>query len=850
MRLENIKAFSHPFGNRIDLEWRNPDPVAYSGTVVMRREKTHPTTATTLDTIQIEVANINAFLFNVALSHQSDLDNGLISGGLRGEFLANDYPLSNQAGLTVLEIGNRWRITDQNTNYIISRENGDLGVYSDNLLSVEDSNLKSETVYYYTLFPYQANAEDTVFDNHNRASALASGPYDMAGQMYRLLPKIYHRYDTVLPDQSDPRVSAEDKLNGQLRRFLDLPGSQLDQLYSFAKAMLKLYDLNEIEGRLLPLLAKWVGWNTDFTREIARQRNEIGYAPAIYKRVGIIPTAEATVKRISGWETQTKEFLHNVFLSNRPERLNIWEKQLGTDGEWSQPTDPLSLNFAYEGRVTAATDGEGTLWLFYHTLRKDRWNIWYKSYREETGWTPSQPLTNNALIEKYPTAAMRGDVLCVFWSAYDEANKKWHLRYREWQDAAWSPVYALCESEFTPGNDPCFEVAENEPERKQPWAVRDGTAGFWLFWLERSSNGWQLRYNRHDGSVWQLTTPATFPLDGGVEPGVFSAPFTLSNEADTTVRVFWARQESAATTGQRRWTVAYRTKASLDVSASDWSSINLLPKPPAEDDYDDLEPAALVNTDGNIELFLSSNRGDGWSIWRTLLDVDTNNWQEAERITAEPYSQRDPLPFRTADIVRMLYRSNESLSYTSEVYRATQTTDFRYAGSTTVDVGNAQKIARRSSFDDFQGYTYDVGVNGKRTNDNRYARDTIGLFLIPDSVSDEAITRKSNIIASEVRRFLPIQVRAVFRIEQVFYDYVYTYEDPLAESQYLIGDEMVDTLLSEVYHGPAEEYTDLAGFRWLRTWQPGQPSGTLPDLSSLPPDLSFRLFWNGVEEGE
>ena len=170
----------------------------------------------------------------------------------------------------------------------------------------------------------------------------------------------------------------------------------------------------------------------------------------------------------------------------------------------------------------------------------------------------------------------------------------------------------------------------------------------------------------------------------------------------------------------------------------------------------------------------------------------------------------------------MLYRSNESLSYRSEVYRATQTTDFRYAGSTTVDVGNAQKIARHGSFDDFQAYTYDVGVNGKRTNDNRYARDTIGMFFTPDSVSDEAITRKSNIIASEIRKFLPIQVRAVFQIQHV----------------------------SEVYDGLEDEYTDLAGFGWLGTWQPGQPSGTLPDLSDLPPDLSFRLFWNGVEEGE
>jgi hypothetical protein len=43
--------------------------------------------------------------------------------------------------------------------------------------------------------------------------------------------------------------------------------------------------------------------------------------------------------------------------------------------------------------------------------------------------------------------------------------------------------------------------------------------------------------------------------------------------------------------------------------------------------------------------------------------------------------------------------------------------------------------------------------------------------------------------------------------------------------------------------------TSLAGFRFLRTWKSGMETGVLPDLKFKPPDLSFRLFLNGVTEG-
>ena len=114
-----------------------------------------------------------------------------------------------------------------------SPEDGILVAEGEKLNPVVDENLKGETVYYYALFPYKGEPPEYQIDRHNRVAAMATAPYNMAGQIYDLLPGIYHRYDTVLP-KPDDKVPEEDKQEGQLRRFLDLPGSQLDLLYSFA----------------------------------------------------------------------------------------------------------------------------------------------------------------------------------------------------------------------------------------------------------------------------------------------------------------------------------------------------------------------------------------------------------------------------------------------------------------------------------------------------------------------------------------------------------------------------------------------------------------------------------------
>ncbi|MBP1468102.1 hypothetical protein EYB53_020480 [Candidatus Chloroploca sp. M-50] len=130
------------------------------------------------------------------------------------------------------------------------------------LTAVSDTGLKAETVYYYSIFIYRHGSPPTYYlDRHNRVAMMSTGPYNMAGQIYDLLPAIYKRYDTQLPVNPPVAMTETDRMHGQLRRLLELPGGQLDQIYSFARALLHLTDLEHVDGRLLPLLAAWIGWN-------------------------------------------------------------------------------------------------------------------------------------------------------------------------------------------------------------------------------------------------------------------------------------------------------------------------------------------------------------------------------------------------------------------------------------------------------------------------------------------------------------------------------------------------------------------------------------------------------------
>lgn len=694
------------------------------------------------------------------------------------------------------------RVMRREGSYPTHPNDGSLVAEGPGLQTAQDNNLKSETVYYYSLFPYRGDPREYDYERRNRIAAVATGYYDHGERMYELLPAVYHRYDTELPNPAE--VAPEDSEKAQLRRMLDIPGGQLDQLYSLARFLPKTRDTRQTPGDVLPLLAQWIGWKTDTLLEYESQRNEIRNAPHLYHSVGIIPTIGATVKRISGWESRSKEFVHNVHLSNAPERLNLWAMRAGSGGVWPTTGELLSLDHAFDGRPELVRQGD-TLWLFYHTPRNDQWDIWYKTYDIGTSqtWSPSQRLSNLTTVDKHPSASNVDDTLWLFWTSFDEDSQLWSLNGETLNGGNWSSAE--------------LPTASGE-QRRQPVATAVGDS-LWLFWLERSSEGWRLQYDsRTNLAPWggQIALPDDV---GGLNPRVeedlhvvFQPPL-----ASPRLFIFWVRKSTGPSPGQQRWEIAYRVKTNLNQDASGWSNVRVISKTPVGADWHDKQPFAFVNGAGELELFWASNREQqGWSIWRSrLTSFDANliagndTWEVPQRVTDGMYTQSHPAILDAGISEQwLIYRSNEHLLQQSAVYGATTIVDERYNGSLSADLRHTEKHAQRGNYDDFQTYSYDT----KQENEDWYARDTVGVYLNNDTLDETAIAQNIERLTPVLKEFMPLTDRAVFmsRADQ-HSDYVYSYGQPLDSDSHTITESYNDELngvLVETLFSPDEDFND------------------------------------------
>lgn len=385
---------------------------------------------------------------------------------------------------------------------------------------------------------------------------------------------------------------------------------------------------------------------------------------------------------------------------------------------------------------------------------------------------------------------------------------------------------------------PAATVFESEP-----CAMKDATGLIWLFWSSRRNGIWKIWYNRFDGNAWGAPKTLTTGSDSDREPAVLFAP-----SGGGRIWVFWSRKKSNGL-----WNIFFRTTLNFNfptLGDADWPETELTPVPP---NYDNREPNAIVQIEGAdpVELYFSSNRTDGWHVWSKVVTTAT---QSADtQLVSGHFTHRGPAILKVSDKLKKLYfRSNESQVYSSKLYPAAETIDARYSGSTTADTRNVAKISLRKNIKDIQRYTYDT----LKGNENWYARDTIGIYLVPDTIDQALIIRRRNQIEKVLRRFLPIQVRTVFIVDQVFTEFVFAFDAPPAESPTLIRDEMIDTILGEALWGPLSDAvrgpTDLrfdrADFQWLRTFDEENKGGLLPDLTLDPPTLSFRLFLRDVAE--
>jgi phage tail-like protein len=293
-----------------------------------------------------------------------------------------------------------------------------------------DGPLQGETVYYYTVFAYDAAGR--LFPEF--ASALAAAPYGMEDHLYRSLPEIYQLFDRARRAHM-PATTPDPRAGGSLRRLVEIIGQPFDLLRSFAGAMRDFHDVDRVDGALLPLLAQWIGQPSDITLDLERQRNEVRYAPQYYRTVGVLANLRAAINRFVNWDARIKEFVHNVFLVSHPEQLTIWElSRTGT--EWTAPRT-VNLDIAFDGRAVPLETSDGRTWLVYHARRSapagpagdpatgpghDRWHLFAKIEDRDEAQASIQ-LTGGPVIRKHPSAVGRPDgSVWIFYGRYSDVS--------------------------------------------------------------------------------------------------------------------------------------------------------------------------------------------------------------------------------------------------------------------------------------------------------------------------------------------------------------------------------------------------------------------------------------------
>lgn len=647
MRLLNLTASPHPQGNRIELQWVNPAPERYPHVHILRSDNTYPTFVEG----QLPAAGFigtvtTAALFTTTLGLQFNtfLNRRQLSTQLREIFSQNNIVFSPAVTLQVETVGEKWRIEDGNQLYLLVKQNNQLNVYNVYVQSSTFSDrqsLQGETVYYYTLIPSDQDDKDYQVDPHNQIAAMATAPYQLGGQMYELLPALYHRYDTVLPPAE--LAHPTEPQWGQLRRFLEIPGSQLDWIYSLATSLLELVQLDKVDGRLLPLLAEWIGWQTNYRQQrgVDNQRNEIRQAPYLYQTIGTLPTVTTTLNRLLGWENRfwnnrLKELFNNVVLSNRPEQLNFWALTRIAN-TWSSLSKPLSLDFAYEGRAVVAHPKDSQeWWLFYHTQENERWAIWYKTLSTlKLALDPFSTQLNQGLIsiELKNQLAEHGWLLSATAQVeVQSSGNAWWLN-----DPAAEEIYFI---QKETDQLIVYHWAPSQPLSHSRRIDKHPTAGYcqerlWVWWesYDPLTQRWRIDY-------LTINSP---PESGGVRGGNGDwserQPFTnnLANEPQRrqpwlaltpdqqSFWLFWLEQ----TAGQSAWQLKYQLVTPVEPTVKPEPVVETFPDPGLLADL-----FAVTLPDESLWVFWARRervptvtwKDQSWTFWDTYNET-TQQWQ-------------------------------------------------------------------------------------------------------------------------------------------------------------------------------------------------------------------------------
>ncbi len=620
-------------------------------------------------------------------------------------------PALYQAAIEAEQVANPTRslIAQISLNETFDMNSGDWNRY----VSVVDGALAPETDYYYALFVPVAGEPGTYRTQLEwRAFAVATGHYGLSEQLYRLLPALHQQYDEPAPDQQG---------EGQLRRYVEIFGVALDQIRSTAETLRDRHDVERARVDLLPHLSRWIGWEPDQTLDAYSQRQDIRFAPEIYSTTGTGPNLCALVNRVTGWECRIKEFVHNVFLTNAPEGIRLWEIwTLRHDGTQWLDLASVTRTDGFDGRPAVVVDGDGTSWLFWHADRSGRRELWLQ--RLGGGATPQRASAGAPddapeldYVDESPAAVLVDDQVWLFWSSNRDGN--WEIYTRAY--------------EGFPG-EAAFRLTEHAADDRSPAAVRGTNGAVWLFWQSNRRGPTDIWARANRDGEWSLPTRVT-------SAGTRHETPSVTVDGAGRLWLFWSEDLG----DRRNLFVQVRDSSAWspgEALGADWSP----PRQITDGQYRDEAPSALF-FNGLIWLFWHSNRNGQWQI--LSMTHDGTAWSEPSPVVAEITANKEPAAFVDGGgVLRLFWRSQRrGRSYHSR----------------TVDTSDQEMLDQLQTFEDRSHYTYDAAFG----NDDWYARGAVGLYLTPGAEEEAEIAAQIDRVSNFVESFRPVPVRFVWITE-------------------------------------------------------------------------------------
>lgn len=565
--------------------------------------------------------------------------------------------------------------------------------------TVTENNLAPGIQYAYRLF--NADVTDPLWVT----SAMAAQNYGFADHLYRLLPAVHRRYD-------EPTPQAVRAQQGQLRRFLSVFGIALDFLRSNATGLGQRHDLDTVRADMLPYIAQWIGWDIDRTLSLEAQRTNVRYAAETYRTVGTLPNIQSLVTRVTEWPCETKEFVHNVFQTNAPEAITLWELWTMTnDGAgWSDPA-PLSTTDGFDGSPTLA-----------HTANGDTWGFWHRGRRSVVLQRPgdAEPLAaaTGASDEEVlatdaePAALFADGAVWLFWTSdRDNGRNIWARRY-----VGTPPTL--------PSEDP-VQLTDHPADDSAPFVVEAADGTLHLFWQSMRRGVKDIWTRQFDGVSWGQLARLTDGASHESEP-------TAAVDGSGRIWLFYVMDR-----GNQRgiW--------SRVLDAGVWSAPQAVIST-----ADRNEAPAAIFWDGALHLCWQSRQDDIWHIMLSRYDEMTTTWGVPQTLTTETRADKEPALIVEGSTLRLVWRSQRR---------------GRQYQSRTLDVQDDDVLAAMGQLNDRTHYLFDTS----RTNNDWYARDVVGLYVTPDTDDVAEITRKIERARDFVEPFRPVHVRFVWILNAV-----------------------------------------------------------------------------------